>query len=102
MQMGSLRWIEAVPLAILAAYLNDHQRQNRPNKLAGRVFLPERYEFLQRMDFFKAIGLRTRKRERFARHEESGRFVPVREVGMSAEVQVAAAEIVDTLRVDDR
>jgi hypothetical protein len=97
LQMGSLRWIEGLPLAILAAYVNDHLRRS---KRGGRITLPERYEFLQRMDFFKIIGLQMR--ERFRRHEPSGRFVPVREVGVSREVQVAAADIVDTLRVDDR
>ena len=101
LQMGSLRWIEALPLAILASYVNDHARQNRRQyRSAGRVTLPDRYEFLQRMDFFKAIGLEMS--ERFARHEPTGRFVPVREVGVSREVQVAAADIVDTLRVDDQ
>ncbi len=95
--MGTLRWIEALPLAILSAYLNDDRRRNRRG---GRISLPERYEFLQRMDFFRAIGLEMR--ERFRRHEPKGRFVPVREVEVSREVQVAAADIVDTLRVDDR
>lgn len=97
LQMGSLRWIEAGPLAILAAYVNDHLRRNGRG---ARITLPARYEFLQRMDFFTAIGIQLR--ERFERHEPTGRFVPVREVGMSREVQVAAAEIVETLRVDDR
>jgi hypothetical protein len=87
MQMGSLRWIEALPLAILAAYLNDHRR--RYNHPGGRITLPGRYEFLQRMDFFRAIGIRMR--ETFRRHEPSGRFVPVREVGAGREVQEAAA-----------
>ncbi len=97
MQMGSLRWIEALPLVILAAYLNDHRRRSQGG---SRITLPDRYEFLQRMDFFQAIGIRLR--ETFRRHEPSGRFVPVREVGMSREVQDAAAEIVNTLRVGDR
>ena len=97
LRMGALRWIEALPLAILAAYLNDDRRRNRRG---GRIVLPERYEFLQRMDFFKTIGLEMR--EQFQRHEPQGRFVPVREVAVGREVQVAAAEIVDTLRVDDR
>jgi len=95
--MGQLRWIEALPLAILSAYLNDDRRRN---ERGGRIVLPERYEFLQRMDFFKTIGLEMR--EQFKRHEPKGRFVPVREVGMSREVQVAAADIVDTLRVGDK
>ena len=59
---------DAIP--ILAAYLNDDRQRNRRG---GRIVLPERYEFLQRMDFFKAIGLQ--KSERFARHEPTGRFV---------------------------
>lgn len=95
--MGGLRWIEALPLAILSAYLNDDQRRNIRG---GRIVLPARYEYLQRMDFFNSIGLEMR--EQFKRHEPKGRFVPVREVGMSGEVQIAAADIVDTLRVDDR
>lgn len=97
MQMGSLRWIEALPLAILAAYLNDHRRRSHRG---GRITVPQRYGFLQRMDFFRTIGMQIR--ETFQRHEPSGRFVPVREVSASREVYVASAEIVETLRVDDR
>lgn len=97
MQMGSLRWIEALPLAILAAYLNDHQRRSRHG---GRITIPQRYGFLQRMDFFRTIGVKIR--ETFQRHEPSGRFVPVREIGASSQVYEASAEIVETLRVSDR
>lgn len=96
MQMGPLRWIEALPLAILAAYLNDHKRRTR---LGGTITLPQRYSFLQRMDFFRTIGVTIR--ETFQRHEPSGRFVPVREIEASRQVYEASAEIVETLRVDD-
>jgi anti-sigma regulatory factor (Ser/Thr protein kinase) len=97
MQMGQLRWIEALPLAILAAYLNDHRRRSHRG---GRITVPQRYGFLQRMDFFQTIGVQIR--ETFRRREPSGRFVPVREVGGSREVHEASAEIVETLRVDDK
>lgn len=96
MQMGSLRWIEAVPLAILAAYLNDHRNRS---DLGGKITVPERYEFLQRMDFFKTLGVKVR--ETFRRRPPSGRFVPVRQIGMSRQVYEASAEIVETLRIDD-
>lgn len=95
--MGSLRWIEALPLAILACFLKDHfHRSHR----GGQITLPERYGFLQRMDFLRTIGVRLR--ESFRRHEPSGRFVPVREISASRQVYEASAEIVDTLRIDDR
>jgi anti-sigma regulatory factor (Ser/Thr protein kinase) len=97
MQMGSLRWIEALPLAILAAYLNDQRIRSKHD---GRITLPERYGFLQRMDFFRTLGVKMR--ETFKRNEPSGRFVPVREVGVSRQVYEASAEIVETLRIDDQ
>lgn len=97
MQMGSLRWIEALPLAILASFMNDHRHRSHRG---GRITLPQRYGFLQRMDFFRTIGVQIR--EPFRRYEPSGRFVPVRQVSASREVYEASAEIVETLRIDDR
>lgn len=95
-RIGRLRWIDALPLAVLAAYVNDHLRRNRGG---GVITFPRRHEYLQRMDFFRTIGVELP--ERFERHEETGRFVPVREVTSGQEVHEVAAQIVETLRVGD-
>jgi hypothetical protein len=95
--LKSLRWIEALPIAVLVAYLKDHLHRNPASKNA--IGVPQKYAYLQRMDFFRAVGARVK--ERFQRRDPTGRFVPVREVQTGAEVVAAADEIVRTLRVDD-
>lgn len=95
-ELGSLRWIEALPIAVLAAFAND--RKVRLGR-GGMIYVPQSYGFLQRMDFFKAVGATIP--ERFQRGNASGRFVPVREVTRTDLVANVAAEIVSTLRVDD-
>ena len=52
--MGVLRWIEALPIAILVAFLKDRLLRNPGSE--NRILIPRRYEYLQRMDFFKAVG----------------------------------------------
>ena len=52
--MRALRWIEALPIAILVAFLKDHLLRNPGSE--NRILIPRRYEYLQRMDFFKAVG----------------------------------------------
>ncbi len=93
--LKSLRWIEALPLAVLAALVRAHQA----NGGTGFIQVPPRYEFLQRMNLFKVIG--SKLPEKFRREPEEGRFVPLREVRPGQEVQEAAMEIVNTLKVDD-
>lgn len=93
--LQELRWIEALPLAVLAAYVNDRTRKGVP----GRIFIPRRYGFLQRMDLFTVIGAAVP--ERFTRRDAQGRFVPLREVRRTSEVHTVAAEVVETLRVED-
>lgn len=95
--LRGLRWIEALPIAILVAYLKDHLHRNPASSNA--IGVPHRYAYLQRMDFFRAVGAGLK--EGFRRHDPTGRFVPVREVQTGAEVAASADEIVRTLRVDD-
>jgi len=96
-ELGAIRWIEALPIAILVAFVKDHQVRYPTTK--GTILVPERYEYLQRMDFFKAIGAKLP--EGFKRRDPAGRFVPVRAVESSSGVHVAAEEIVQTLRIGD-
>lgn len=95
--LRDLKWIEALPLAVLAAYVNADTRRRR---VGGRIVIPPRYGFLQRMDLFTVIGAELP--EKFERHDPRGRFVPLREVERATQVHDVAAEIVDTLRVNDR
>jgi anti-sigma regulatory factor (Ser/Thr protein kinase) len=95
--LRKLRWIEPLPIAVLAAMCRDHLARNPTEE--HTVVSAERREFLQRMDFFHTIGAKLP--ERFKRHDASGRFVPVRSVQGGADVAKAAGEIVKTLRVDD-
>ena len=95
--LSNLRWIEALSIAILVAFLKDHLLRNPGTD--NRILIPDRYEYLQRMDFFKTFGASLP--ERFKRRDPTGRFVPVREVHSSASVPDAAEEIVQTLRVGD-
>jgi anti-sigma regulatory factor (Ser/Thr protein kinase) len=94
--MEKLRWIEAVPIAVATAVI---LQQNRASNLGGTITIPPRYEFLQRMDFFKVVGARLK--EDFKRHDPTGRFVPVREVKQPSEVHQLAQEMVETLQMDD-
>jgi hypothetical protein len=96
-ELDSLRWIEALPIAVLVAYLRDHQVRNPGSTNTIRV--PAKYEYLQRMDFFRAVGARLP--EKFVRRDPTGRFVPVRQIANGTEVARAAQDIVETLQVDD-
>jgi anti-sigma regulatory factor (Ser/Thr protein kinase) len=51
------------------------------------------------MDFFKVVG--AEMPESFERQPHEGRFVPVRQVRATDRVHLVAAEIVNTLRVED-
>ena len=95
--LAPLRWIEALSIATLVAFLKSHMRLH-PNT-ENYIAYPRRYEFLQRMDMFRAIGADVP--EKFQRQDETGRFVPVREVDDSAGVPQAAEDIVQTLRIGD-
>jgi anti-sigma regulatory factor (Ser/Thr protein kinase) len=96
-EIEDVRWIEALPIAILVAYLKDHSRRNPGTQ--NWINHHRSVAYLQRMDFFRALGAQLA--EGFRRRDSTGRFVPVREVESSAGVAVAADEIVQTLRVDD-
>ncbi|HYV66073.1 MAG TPA: hypothetical protein VE964_07505, partial [Myxococcales bacterium] len=48
----SLRWIEALPLAVLAALMRAHDSTGGQ----GTIVIPKRYEFLQRMNLFRVVG----------------------------------------------
>jgi len=93
--LQELRWIEALPLAVLAAYVNNRRKVGA----RATIYIPPRYEFLQRMDLFTVIGADVP--ERFTRHDAQGRFVPLREVTRTSEVHTVAADVVATLRVED-
>ncbi len=95
--LSNLRWIEALSIAVLVAFLKDHLLRNPGTD--NNILIPHRYEYLQRMDFFKAFGASLP--ESFKRLDPTGRFVPVREVNSSARVPEAAEEIVQTLQVGD-
>ncbi len=96
-RMNGQRWIEALPIAVFAAILLDHN--SRCCRSGNMLELPPKYGFLQRMNFFKVLGLNLR--EGFKRRDETGRFLPVQRVSQSAQVQDVAANIVKTLRVDN-
>jgi anti-sigma regulatory factor (Ser/Thr protein kinase) len=96
--LRALRWIEPLPIAVLVAFLRDHR--NRFPETKNSIAIPPKYGYLQRMDFFKAVGAKLE--EDFSRQDASGRFVPVREVSGTADVAVAAEEIVSTLRLNDK
>ncbi len=95
--LSNLRWIEALSIAVLVAFMKDHLL--RYPRTDNSIFVPRRHEYLQRMDFFKAVGAPLP--ENFKRRDPTGRFVPVREVNSSARVPEAAEEIVQTLQVGD-
>jgi hypothetical protein len=89
-----LRWIDALPLAVLTAFCMDHKVRNKG--CAHSIKPPRRYEYLQRMDFFEAVGARVP--ETFKRQDAHGRFVPVRQVvrEVGGRILVASgAEVVD-------
>jgi hypothetical protein len=94
-ELRGLRWIEALPIAILIAYLRDHLTRNPESQ--NFVSYPDAHAYLARMDFFKAIGAPVK--EKFRRLDERGRFVPVRVVETTARVATAADDIVRTLRL---
>ncbi len=96
--LGGLRWIEALPIAILTAFLKDHLSRNPHSKNVIRV--PDKHAYLQRMDFFEVVGAKLP--EGFKRRDPTGRFVPVRIVESGSGVQRAAEEIVSMLRINDR
>jgi hypothetical protein len=95
--LAPLRWIEALSIAVLVAFMKRHLHSHPETE--NYIEYPRRYQFLQRMDFFRAIGADVP--EEFQRQDEAGRFVPVREVDDSAGVPEAAEDIVQTLRIDD-
>lgn len=84
-------------MAILVAYVKDHLKRNPGTDNVIQV--PQKHEYLQRMDFFRAVGAVLP--ERFKRQDPTGRFVPVKELSSSASVPETAEEIVATLRVED-
>ncbi len=84
-------------MAILVAYVKDHLRRNPGTD--NFISVPKKHAYLQRMDFFRAVGADLP--ERFQRQDPTGRFVPVRELPSGASVPQTAEDIVATLRVDD-
>lgn len=96
-KLGKLRWIEALPIAILAAYLKDHRIRNP--KSQNSIEISDRYAYLQRMDFFRVVGAPLP--EKFKRYDPTGRFVPVRVVDSGSGVQQVAEDIVRILNVGD-
>lgn len=96
-KLGKLRWIEALPTAILAAYVKDHLIRNPTSQ--NSIEIPDKYAYLQRMDFFRVVGAPLP--ERFRRHDPTGRFVPVRVVDSGSGVQQVAEDIVRILNVGD-
>jgi hypothetical protein len=95
--LRNLRRIEALPIAILVAFVKDHLLRNPGT--ANSILIPRRYEYLQGVDFFKAVGPTPAEGSR--RSHPVGRFVPVRQVTSVAGLPEAAEEIVQTLRVRD-
>jgi hypothetical protein len=93
--LRALRWIEALPLAVIAAFTKDHQERGG----GGYIAIPPRYEFLQRMNLFKVIGVSLE--ERFRRHPEQGRFVPLQQVSARSGVPAIAQRILETLQIGD-
>jgi hypothetical protein len=96
LDMMNITWIEALPIAIMASFLLHHQRAKCQNE--NGVLLPRKREFLQRMDFFRTVGV-VDLEEKFERRDSTGRFVPCQEILAAANVHTIAAEIVSTLNV---
>lgn len=77
--LSELRWIEPLSMAILVAYVKDHVKRNPATN--NVILVPKKYEYLQRMDFFRSVGAELP--ERFKRGDPTGRFVPVREIKLA-------------------
>jgi|JI8StandDraft_1071087.scaffolds.fasta_scaffold23920_1 hypothetical protein len=60
----------------------------------------EMYRYLQRMDFFRICGLNFP--EHFVRHSESGRFVPIRQIGLAGlnPISQISRDVADCLAPD--
>jgi hypothetical protein len=65
-------------VALLAAGIAERQRAGRKTSLVAEPGAEDAFRYLQRIDFFSALGVSTA--ETFARREPAGRFVPLRRI----------------------
>ena len=61
-ELSELRWIEALPIAVLSAFMLAHLKRPGVARTNSVIHLPQEYAFLERMDFFKTVAPDCRKR----------------------------------------
>jgi anti-sigma regulatory factor (Ser/Thr protein kinase) len=83
-------------IALLAAGIAERQRQGLKTSLASRAGSEDALRYLQRVDFFAALGVSTS--ESFVRHEAAGRFVELRRITDERVAKSLADESVECLR----